>query len=239
MRMLVRLSVSALFAAVVCTPLTVGAQLKAGDVLGADNAQLAEGLLPPEILDHYKKGEYSNPIVDWPDSAYAWPTDFEAATKANEGKYEIGPAGQVVEKATGKQPDFIIGFPFPTIDEKDPQAASKIIWNFNYRTWYFGNSKNESQVNWVSNRKLERRMDVEASFKYYDGVPAGEREDNPQNLSVQFLTVVQAPADVNGTAALSWRYRDPEKRDSSWSFVPALRRPYQGKRSAGFSGSMT
>jgi hypothetical protein len=197
-------------------------------------------LLPPEILDHYKKGEYINPVVDWPVDFFVWPTDFKAGSEANAGKYEIGPKGEIVEKASGKQPDFIIGFPFPTIDEKDPQAASKILWNFNYRTWYFGNAKNESQVNWVSTRKLERRMDVEASFKYLDGVPNDEREDNPQNLSVQFLTVVQAPVDVNGTAALSWRYRDPTKRDSSWSFVPALRRVRAvspANRSDGFLGS--
>jgi len=220
--------------------LGAGEELKGGVTLGPDNWQQAEGLLPPEILEHYKKGEYVNPIVDWPDDFYVWPTDFKAGTEANEGKYDIGPNGEIVEKATGKQPDFIIGFPFPTIDESDPKAADKIIWNFNYRTWYFGNSKNESQVNWVSTRKLERRMDVEASFKYYDGVPDDEREDNPQNLSVQFLTVVQAPADVNGTAALSWRYRDPTKRDSSWSFVPALRRVRAvspANRSDGFLGS--
>jgi hypothetical protein len=215
--------------------------LAAGVTLGKNNWKLAEGLLPPEILAHYRDGAYANPIVEWPVDFYNWPTDFKAATEANVGKYEIGPEGQVIEKATGEQPAYIIGFPFPEIDENDPRAASKILWNFNYRTWYFGNSKNESQVNWVSNRKLERRMDVEASFKYYDGVPANERpKENPQNLSVQFLTVVQAPTDVNGTAALSWRYLDPRKRDSSWSFVPALRRVRAvspANRSDGFLGS--
>lgn len=214
--------------------------LKPGDVLGPDNWQLAEGLLPPEILEHYKKGEYVNPIVDWPADYYVWPPEFEAGSKRNEGLFEIGPKGQVIEKSTGEQPIYIIGFPFPVIDPNDPNAASKILWNFYYRTWYFGNAKNQSQLNWVNPGGLERRADVEASFKYYDGVPEAEREENPQNFSNQFLTVVESPSDVSGTASLTWRYRDPEKRDSTWAFVPALRRVRAvspANRSDGFLGS--
>jgi hypothetical protein len=214
-------------------------ELKAGMVLNQQTWQLAEGLLPPEILKHYREGDYINPVVAWPLDYYVWPEDFAAGSKANEGKYDIGDKGQVIEKG-GAQPSYIIGFPFPTIDEKDPKAAHKVIWNFFYRTWYFGNSKNESQVNWVNRKGLERRTDVEASFRYFDGVPADDREDNPLNLLNQFLTVVKTPVDLNGTAALSWRYRDPAQRDSSWSFVPALRRVRAvspANRSDGFLGS--
>ena len=38
--------------------------LAPGVVLGKDNAALAEGMLPPEILDHYKQDEYVNPIAE-------------------------------------------------------------------------------------------------------------------------------------------------------------------------------
>lgn len=214
--------------------------LKPGDVLGKDNWQLAEGLLPPEILKHYREGEYVNPVVDWPKEYYVWPTDFLAASKANEDRFEVGDKGQVIEKSTGKQPPYVLGFPFSKIDPQDPNAASKILWNYIYRTWYFGNAMNQSQLNWINPKGLERRTDVEASWKYYDGVPEYERADNPQNFNVQFLTVVKSPADLEGTAALTWRYRDPEKRDSTWSFVPALRRVRAvspANRSDGFLGS--
>jgi len=214
-------------------------ELKPGMILNQQTWQLAEGMLPPEILKHYREGDYINPIVAWPLDYFVWPEDFAAGSKANEGKYDIGDKGQVVEKG-GSQPSYIIGFPFPTIDENDPKAAQKVIWNFFYRTWYFGNAKNESQVNWVNRKGLERRTDVEASFRYFDGVPADDREDNPLNLLNQFLTVVKTPVDLNGTAALSWRYRDPAQRDSSWSFVPALRRVRAvspANRSDGFLGS--
>ena len=218
----------------------VGDQLKPGDVLNKSTWQKAKGLLPPEILRHYEVGEYVNPIVDWPVDAFTWPPDFLEGSKRNEGKFTVGEHGEVIEKATGMQPQYIIGFPFPTIDPKDPAAGSKILWNFLYRTWYFGNLRAESQVNWVSPKGLERRTDQDVRFVYFDGVPAAERPDNPQNFSYQNLVLVKAPADLNGTAALTWRFRDAAKRDSAWAFVPALRRVRAvspANRSDGFLGS--
>ena len=54
------------------------------------------------------------------------------------------------------------------------------------------------------------------------------------------VAVTVSPADLNGTAALSWRYRDASKRDSNWAYVPALRRVRAvspANRSDGFLGS--
>src|SRR5262249_6197680 len=140
--------VAATFAALALGSLA-GAEPKPGDTLDKSSWQSAEGLLPEEILKHYREGDYVNPIAEWPGDKYTWPPDLLAGTKSNEGKFAIGPEGGVIDKATGKQPPFIIGHPFPTIEASDPQAAVKALWNFFYRTWYFGNLMAESQVNWV------------------------------------------------------------------------------------------
>jgi hypothetical protein len=215
--------------------------LKPGEVLDQNTWQKAEGLLPPEILRHYKDGEYQNKIMEWPESQYNWPPDFLAATKANEGKFKTGERGDILEVATGKQPPFILGHPFPTIDPKDPAAGVKILWNFFYRTWYFGNLKAESQVNWVGLKSLERRSDQLVNFMYWDGTPNDERpESNPQNFLYQQLVFTRSPADLQGTQSLTWRYRDADKRDQTWAYVPALRRVRAvspANRSDGFLGS--
>jgi hypothetical protein len=220
---------------------TLAADLKTGDMIDKDSWQKADGLLPPEILRHYKEGEYSNKFIDWPVANTTFPPDFKAASEANEGKFTTGPDGSIVDKATGKQPAYVMGYPFPTVDEKDPAAAVKILWNNFYRSWYYGNILAESQVNWVNPTRLERRADVQASFGYYDGVPQDELPTaNPQNFLYRSLALVVGPADLNGTAALTWRYRDPGKRDASWSYVPALRRVRAvspANRSDGFLGS--
>jgi hypothetical protein len=221
-------------------PASAADELQPGEILNESNWQKAEKLLPPEVLEHYKKGEYANPIVAWGPDTYVWPKDFLEQSKANEGKYNIGERGDIIEKATGKQPDFILGFPFPTIDPKAPGAAAMVLWNHYYRTWYFGDFQVATQMNLINAKALERRMDVVVNYAYYDAIPVHERKPNPLNLSAQQLTVIKSPADLNGTAALSWRYRDPTKRDNSWAYVPALRRVRAvspANRSDGFAGS--
>jgi hypothetical protein len=229
----------AAFALVVATD--AAAELKGGDTLDKSNWEQAKDLLPEEILRHYKEGEYVNKIVDWPDSKYNWPPDLKNGTEANAGKFTTSPEGTILDKSTNKQPAYVIGHPFPTIDASDPAAAVKILWNHFYRTWYFGNLLAESQVDWMSPTALERRADVHVSFAYYDGVPQDELPaSNPENFLYRNLSLVVGPADLNGTAALTWRYRDPDKRDSTWAFVPALRRvraTSPANRSDGFLGS--
>lgn len=214
--------------------------LKPGMTLDQSNWQLAEGLLPPEILAHYKDGGYVNKIVDWPVGSFNWPPPFKEASEKNAGQFKLSETGTVVLNSTGEQPDFIMGRPFPVIDANDPQAGAKLIWNFFYLTWYYGNLHAESQVNWVGPRSIERLTDQDVNFMYYDGVPEHDRIPNPQNFSTQQLVVAKTPADLAGTAALAWRYRDPSKRDSAWAFVPALRRVRAvspANRSDGFLGS--
>ncbi len=113
-------------------------ELKPGEVLNQTNWQKAEGLLPPEILKHYQNGDDANPIVDWPDGKFTWPADFRAASEKNAGQLDVDATGTVIEKGSGKQPPYILGHPFPIIDRADPKAGAKAVWNFVYRTWYFG-----------------------------------------------------------------------------------------------------
>jgi hypothetical protein len=214
--------------------------LKPGDVLNETNWQKAEGLLPPEILKHYRSGEYANSIVDWPREKFEWPPDFAAATEKNAGRFDVDDAGTIVAKKSGKQPQYILGLPFPLIDRDDPKAGTKILWNNYYARWYVASVHAESQLNWVSPKGLERRSDVIADFENYDGVPEEYRRPNPDNFNARFLGVTVAPADLNGTASLTWRYRDANTRDAVWAFVPALRRVRAvspANRSDGFLGS--
>ncbi|MFM7141524.1 MAG: hypothetical protein ACKO2K_06355, partial [Alphaproteobacteria bacterium] len=58
-----------------------------GTTLGKDNCKSAEGLLPPEILAHYCKGEYENPVVEW--KGFTFPPDFAASTEKNAGRFDL------------------------------------------------------------------------------------------------------------------------------------------------------
>ena len=109
-------------------------------VLDQSNWQLAEGLLPPEILEHYKTGGYANPIVDWP----AGPVQLAARFQSVDGEerrtvqdQRPGHRSSSTRPVSSRPTSSAIRFPI--IDPADPQAGAKILWNFFYLTWFYGN----------------------------------------------------------------------------------------------------
>ena len=88
--------------------------LKIGDTLTSANAAKAKDLLPPEILSHYQKDEYQNPIVSWPDGIINYDHSFEDATKQNDGKYTLDPqTGTILDKATREAAGVHLRHPVP------------------------------------------------------------------------------------------------------------------------------
>jgi hypothetical protein len=219
------------------------AELKDGDVLGPSNWAEAKGLLPDEILDHYRQGDYVNPILDitTPGAvSIQLPADFQEASRANSGLYALSPVGSIIEQRTGQQPPHVFGLPFPDIDPQDPQAGTKIVWNFFYSTWYGDNTHFLTELVMLSRGGVDRRLSTDVYTLMYDGASDARGRANPNNLLSQTMARVVSPADLNGTVSLTWRYRDPSKHDSLWTFVPGLRRARQVSalnRSDGFLGS--
>jgi hypothetical protein len=216
--------------------------LQPGMMLDQSTAALAKGLMPPEILAHYEKGEYANKIaVNYPANGGTLGPDFAAETARNAEKLTVDANGTIIDKTTGKQPPYVYGTPFPNVDAKDPQAGVKVLWNFFYGYYWNGNSHNTIDLVWVNPNGVDRKAGQEVYFKYYDGLPPDLRpKDNPLNLLSQFIAISTSPQDLYGTTALDWRYRDPAQRDSVWAYVPALRRIRglsPANRSDGFLGS--
>ena len=236
-----RLTVLVLLAAALALGGRARAQLAAGTTLDRSNADQARDLLPPEILSHYQKGEYTNKIVDFPNSAFQWDDGYAEASAQNAKNLILDASKQPVDRATNKRPDYIMGHPFPEIREDDPDAAVKVLWNTIYTVYTGGNSRNVTNLAWVSPTRVERESGQDVTFLYYDGQPKHySPPNNPENLLFQFISLSLTPADLQGTAALSWRYKDPSKRDANWAYVPSLRRVRAvspANRSDGFLGS--
>ena len=200
------------------------ADLEPGIVLGPENAQLAEGLIPPEFLARYKSGEWRHAVAVPKPGTNLMDPDWLAAGAENEGKFIVNGEGSIREISSGKLPAFIWGPPFPKIDPSDPGAAAKIGWNFFYQSYILGDDENLVSLIWIGHGGVDRELKTNVIQKFWDGqkphrIPA----ENPLNLLSQQFVQVTYPADVQGTVALSWRYRDV-RRDSNWAYVPALRR---------------
>jgi hypothetical protein len=216
--------------------------LKVGDTLDETNAERAKELLPPEVYSHYQKGEYKNPIGSWPPGIIHWDSSFEEATRQNAaGKYDLDPeTGTILEAASKKPPDYVYGIPFPKIAPEDPQGGLKALWNQFHNYWNTGSYHLFALIVWVSPGGKDRESMQDVSWQYYENQAPQYRVPNPQNYSWQSMVVATTPADLQGTAALNYRYRDPTKRDSLWTYVPALRRVRAvspANRSDGFLGS--
>jgi hypothetical protein len=216
-------------------------QVSPGTMIDPSSADQVKDMLPPEIYKHYKAGDYKNPVVDFPSSKWRWDDGFEEATKKNGQTIILDENKQPVDKATGQRPEYLMGLPFPDIQENDPDGGYKIIWNLYYAYYTGGNSHNQTILNWLSRTGVQRAAEQDVYFLYYDGQPKHySPPSNPDNLLFQFLAVTMSPADLQGTAALGYRYKDPNKRDLSWAYVPALRRVRAvspANRSDGFLGS--
>lgn len=216
------------------------AALTPGTVLGPDNWQVATDLLPEPILKHYQTGDYKNPIVDYPVGSSRWEPTWVAATEQNAGQYDVNEVGAIVRKGSGEQPDYLYGIPFPIIDPNDPHAAVKIVWNQFLAYWAGGSSFNVTRVTMLQPKGIDRDIHADGYFNFWDGQLEKYRKPNPNNLQSQFMGITTFPTDLQGTSSLSWRYRDANKRDSVWAFVPALRRVRAvspANRSDGYLGS--
>jgi hypothetical protein len=217
--------------------------LRDGEELGPANAEAARGLLPDEILEHYRRGEYRNRIMELGGAGQRGienPPDFQEASRANRGRYRLKPDGSIVEAATGRQPGFVLGLPFADVDARDPQAGAKIVWNYFYAIYYRGDCHFLTELVMIARRGIERRIRTDVLMRTYDGTPEARGRENPQNLLLQQLATVVSPADLSGTVSLTWRYRDPGRPDSIWTYVPGIRRARQVSplnRSDGFLGS--
>ena len=213
--------------------------LVAGRVLDATTAAAADGLMPPEVVGHYKSGQFKNTIGAWPKGP-VWEDAFETVSKKNADRFDVNERGTIVDKATGKPATGIYGLPF-RIDPQDPKAAVKVMWNAYYSLWRVVSTHDVLAMVWVGPKAKQREAVLDSHLLFHEGVPPSRAsKDNPLNLAQQTVALVTSPADLNGTASLAWRFRDPEKPDQAWTYVPALRRVRQltpANRSDGFLGS--
>src|SRR5690242_20681674 len=78
-----------------------------GTTVDATTVDQVKDLLPPEIYNHFKKGDYVNKLVDFPDSKFQWDDGFEDATKWNGEHLVLDEHKAPIDKATGNRPDYI------------------------------------------------------------------------------------------------------------------------------------
>ena len=210
-----------------------GPTFKPGDVIPFDRLEELKPFLPKEVWANRDffffegmKLEVGPFHADYsPASVYT-----EATTKFA-GQSKLGPDGSLDGYTTG-QP-----FPIDQIDCKtDPDAGTKLIWNFHYR-WAPPSAVSSFYYSyWDRGEELPL---------YYEGTGGGVQLSHRPEPSLleqggdMFRgetrktasgAEVTAPFDARGIMLLSYRYKESDmplakaRNDDTWVYVPTLRR---------------
>jgi hypothetical protein len=194
--------------------------------LDSNNWQLGKDLLPEQILNRVKNGEYSFKIVPVdPDKLKQnYSKKFWEASESNAGKFDLDPATcGLKDVKTGKVPDFYFGYPFPKIDPKEPLAACKMAWNFTAAN-QMGNGQGATfTLNGIDGSGEFKRIKIWLHTNSFMGRAAGPIA-NPENLRDTSMTNVLEPQDVDGVAGLGKRPNGWTDQDQQWFYVPSTRR---------------
>ena len=210
-----------------------GIPFKEGDVISFETIDKLKDYLPPEFWEHREYFFYEGMEIEIGPVMrdYAPASAYKDRTEKGKGVSKIGRDGALVDWGAG-QP-----FPSEDIDCKgDPEAGTKIAWNFVKRWNGDGAKSNWSYTYWDRGDQLPLYYKGQAKViamahrvePQYDAT-GGDLFKNERRSSVFGIEVME-PFDARGILLLTYRYkaadnaRDETKNDDTWVYVPDLRR---------------
>ncbi|HEY8494977.1 MAG TPA: DUF1329 domain-containing protein [Myxococcota bacterium] len=204
-----------------------------GDVLGLEDVEKLRPYLPKEVWANRDFFFYEGMKMEiGPFFAdYSPAPVYQEATAKFKGQPRLGPDGSLENYVAG-QP-----FPMEEIDcAADPDAGTKIIWNFHYRWAPISGFSSFYYSYWDRGEELPL---------YYEGTGGGvtlSRRPEPEYLEQggdlfrgesrknAGGAEVTAPFDARGIMLLTYRYKESDmplakaRNDDTWVYVPTLRR---------------
>jgi hypothetical protein len=206
---------------------TANAQVKPGDFITPDNANMVQDLVSPGVYTKVQKGMtmkiVSSERVDWP-------PPYKDATEKYSEQVRLS---QDRKSVMG----YVAGQPFPLIDANDPDVAVKVIWNNVFRPI---TSDDYDLRFYDCDSAYPRKGPQDGQLEYfqvghyagYDLV--GRTEVEPMPTDPDFKTTgrfwifalypLLAPNEIRGTGFIRWRYADPKRGDDIWSLGAGSRR---------------
>ena len=203
------------------------AQVRPGDIIGAQNAERVKNLVSPGVQLRVTRGMTLRIV---PSERLEWPPPYREATE----KY----AAQVrLSKDHRSVSGYVAGMPFPFIDPNDPDAGTKIMWNNTFRptstddydardfsciSEYEGLNRHYAPIDYYEMGHL-------ASYNLI-----GRTEVEPTPIDPDFLTSgryllmafypMLAPQSDRGRGFVRVRHSEAEIGDDVWSWNPGDRR---------------
>ncbi len=198
------------------------ADLKPGETIGPNNWQRVQGMVGENLLNRIKAG-YTFQIKE--PKIYKPIKEYVEATEKYSGKVRLGSNGELL--------NYVAGQPFPKVDPNDPQIGQKLAWNFFYR-WLGDDYKTGGAVKGgkiiraaIEKDGAERRADLVSYFLF----PSTRYTLDPkpvipgyEHIDFMQLRIDSYPRDTSGTTTLEIRYKDPQRPDDLYIYIPSIRR---------------
>ena len=219
-RVLVAVGVVALLACGVAR-----ADVKAGDVVTKDNADSVKDLVSVGVDWCVRHGMTIKVVAP---RDVRLPKRYIEATEKYAGQVKLAGNGLRLE-------NHVAGMPFPNIDANDPQAAIKIMWNYEYRPFFIDDFREGDFGSYSGPLTYDKPMvDERDSWLgdirrlYYNArlyVDPKPEMPNPDGVRYkETLHPILSPFDLKGIGLLDVRYMDAARQDDTWLYLPALRR---------------
>jgi len=203
------------------------AQVKPGDFITWENAPKVKDLVSPGV---YIRVQHGMTMKIEATERIDWPPPYKDATEKYSAQVRLTPDGRTMV-------GYVAGQPFPIIDDNDPHAGVKIMWNEVFRPI----STDDYDLRWFScdyeywglNKPYFQLADTQIG--HYAGYnEIGRTEVEPVPIDPDFLTSgiqyrallypVLAPATARGGGILRDRFADPNKQDDIWDYSGSTRR---------------
>jgi len=206
---------------------TASAGVKAGDKITPDNVGEIKDLVSPGLYYMASHGMLMNIAQT---RRVDWPPPYKEATEKYSSQVRLSEDHRSML-------GYVAGQPFPDIDDNDPLAAVKIMWDnvfrpitsddydlrfFNCQSQYVrpGSAQNvieEIQVGHYAGYNLIGRTEVEP-------MPVDRDFAVTNRMWLFALYPVLAPQSARGTGLLRYRYMDSKRGDDTWAWQPGDRR---------------
>jgi hypothetical protein len=180
------------------------------------NFQVAQEVLPPEILKYLQAGDFTITVRETTDTPLR--KAYLAATLEYYGKAELG---------EGELRNYVAGQPFPLVAPQDPQAGLKVVWNHRYR------DQADTRQYWPTDELRSSSGTVDWTRSFYVAFKwSMHRLDAAQNLPqndgkgvfFKMYSRMLAPADVEGNQLLIYVYDKTLFPNDQWVYDIGTRR---------------
>jgi hypothetical protein len=209
--------------AAVSTAAPARAQVQPGDVITPDNASKVENLVSPGNFILVKQG-MTMKIV--PTGHLDWPPPYKEATERYSPQVSLTPDGELK--------GYVAGLPFPLVDANDPNAATKIMWNFQFRPLHTDDldSRGVEAVSHRAGSPNEVEHFTFGHLGFYNSV--GRTEVAPMPLDPDVLKTgiasrsgafpILEPSEMRGAGIVNERSARPGIDDAVWEYSSETRR---------------